>query len=45
MIDRAGLSFLGLGVRPPTADWDVMVSAGEQNILAGHPEQSSTRAR
>jgi peptide/nickel transport system permease protein len=40
MIDLAGLSFLGLGVQPPTADWGVMVSAGEQNILAGHPEQS-----
>ena len=40
MIDLAGLSFLGLGVQPPTADWGVMVSAGEQNILAGHPAQS-----
>jgi peptide/nickel transport system permease protein len=40
MIDLAGLSVLGLGVQPPTADWGVMVSAGEQNILAGHPEQS-----
>ncbi|HYX86648.1 MAG TPA: ABC transporter permease [Gaiellales bacterium] len=40
MIDLAGLSFLGLGVQPPTADWGVMVSAGEQAILAGHPEQS-----
>ncbi|HEU0195493.1 MAG TPA: ABC transporter permease [Gaiellales bacterium] len=40
MIDLAGLSFLGLGVQPPTADWGVMVSAGEQNILAGHPAES-----
>jgi peptide/nickel transport system permease protein len=40
MIDLAGLSFLGLGVQPPTADWGVMVAAGEQNILAGHPAQS-----
>ncbi len=40
MIDLAGLSFLGLGVQPPTADWGVMVSAGQQNILAGHPEES-----
>jgi peptide/nickel transport system permease protein len=40
MIDLAALSFLGLGVQPPTADWGVMVSAGEQNILAGYPQQS-----
>jgi peptide/nickel transport system permease protein len=40
MIDLAGLSFLGLGVQPPTADWGSMVSAGEQNILAGHPAES-----
>jgi peptide/nickel transport system permease protein len=40
MIDLAALSFLGLGVQPPTADWGVMVSSGEQAILTGHPEQS-----
>ena len=40
MVDFAAISFIGLGVQPPTADWGVMVAAGEQNILAGHPEQS-----
>lgn len=40
MIDLAALSFLGLGVQPPTADWGVMVSSGEQAILTGHPAQS-----
>jgi peptide/nickel transport system permease protein len=40
MIDLAALSFLGLGVQPPTADWGVMISTGEQSLLAGHPEQS-----
>jgi peptide/nickel transport system permease protein len=40
MIDLAGLSFLGLGVQPPTADWGVMISAGEQSLLSGHPQQS-----
>jgi len=40
MIDLAGLSFLGLGVQPPTADWGVMISAGEQALLGGHPQQS-----
>jgi peptide/nickel transport system permease protein len=27
-------------VQPPTADWGVMISAGEQALLGGHPEQS-----
>ncbi|HEV8450938.1 MAG TPA: ABC transporter permease [Gaiellales bacterium] len=40
MIDLAALSFLGLGVQPPTADWGVMISTGEQSLLAGHPQQS-----
>ena len=40
MIDLAALSFLGLGVQPPTADWGVMISTGEQSLLAGYPQQS-----
>lgn len=28
----AGLSFLGLGTQPPTAEWGVMLSAGRQQI-------------
>jgi peptide/nickel transport system permease protein len=28
----AGLSFLGLGAQPPTAEWGVMLSAGRQQI-------------
>jgi peptide/nickel transport system permease protein len=28
----AGLSFLGLGAQPPTAEWGVMLSAGRQHI-------------
>ena len=40
MIDLAGLSYLGLGVQPPTADWGVMISAGQQALLGGHPLQS-----
>ena len=39
MIDLAGLSYLGLGVGP-TADWGVMISAGQQALLGGHPQQS-----
>jgi peptide/nickel transport system permease protein len=40
LIDLAALSFLGVGVQPPTADWGVMVSTGEPNILRGHPQEA-----
>jgi peptide/nickel transport system permease protein len=40
MIDLAAISFLGLGVQPPTADWGSMVSTGEPGILSGHPQES-----
>ena len=40
MVDLAAISFLGLGVQPPSADWGVMVASGEPSILAGHPQQS-----
>ncbi len=32
----AGLSFIGLGPQPPTADWGLMVNEGRQYMLAGH---------
>jgi peptide/nickel transport system permease protein len=32
VITEASLSFLGLGVQPPTADWGAMLSEGEQYI-------------
>lgn len=35
ILDVAGLSFLGLGIRPPTAEWGVMVSDGTQYINSG----------
>lgn len=40
MVDLAAISFLGLGVQPPKADWGLMVASGEPSILQGHPEQS-----
>ena len=40
LLDLAALSFLGLGVQAPTADWGVMVSSGEGDILRGYPEQA-----
>lgn len=40
LIDLAALSYLGLGVQPPTADWGVMISEGQTAILRGAPQQS-----
>jgi peptide/nickel transport system permease protein len=40
MIDLAAISFLGLGVQPPTADWGSMVSTGEPGILSNHLQES-----
>ncbi|MFJ9705741.1 ABC transporter permease [Streptomyces sp. NPDC101234] len=40
LIDLAAVSFLGLGVQPPTADWGLMVSEGQSSLLAGAPGQS-----
>jgi peptide/nickel transport system permease protein len=37
MVDLAAISFLGLGVQPPSADWGVMVSENQQGILQGYP--------
>jgi peptide/nickel transport system permease protein len=34
ILDTAGLAFLGLGIRPPTPEWGVMVSQGAKNILS-----------
>ena len=35
LMDLAALSYLGLGVQPPTADWGAMVSDGQTAILEG----------
>lgn len=37
LMDLAALSFLGLGVQPPTSDWGSMVQEGASGVLAGHP--------
>jgi peptide/nickel transport system permease protein len=39
-LDLGGLSFLGLGVQPPTADWGAMVAAGAPGLLQGYPMQT-----
>lgn len=40
LVDLAAVSYLGLGVQPPTAEWGLMVSEGQSSILAGHPQES-----
>ena len=37
MVDLAAISFLGLGVQPPQADWGVMISENQTGILQGYP--------
>lgn len=37
IVAAAGLSFLGVGIVPPTADWGVMTADGTQVLLVGHP--------
>src|SRR5699024_8634212 len=40
MLDLAAISYLGLGPQPPATDWGLLVSTGQNGILAGHPGQS-----
>ena len=35
ILDAAGLSFLGVGIRPPTPEWGVLVGDGAQYINSG----------
>jgi peptide/nickel transport system permease protein len=35
MVDLAAISYLGLGIQPPAADWGVMVSENQQGIIQG----------
>jgi peptide/nickel transport system permease protein len=37
MVDLAAISFLGLGVQPPTANWGVMIAENQQGIPQGYP--------
>jgi peptide/nickel transport system permease protein len=36
VLNAASLSFIGLGIKPPTAEWGIMVAEGAANILAGY---------
>ena len=35
ILNAAGLSFLGLGIRPPSPEWGIMVSEGAAYIISG----------
>ncbi len=35
ILNAAGLSFIGLGVRPPTPEWGIMVAEGAGFIVSG----------
>ena len=36
ILNAAGLSFIGLGVRPPDAEWGIMVAEGATYIVSGN---------
>jgi peptide/nickel transport system permease protein len=37
MVDLAAISFIGLGVQAPKANWGVMVSENQSGVLQGYP--------
>ena len=39
-IDVAAVSYLGLGVQAPTADWGTMVASGQEGVVEGHPMEA-----
>jgi peptide/nickel transport system permease protein len=40
LVDLAAISYLGLGVQPPTPEWGIMVSDGQAALLNGYPLES-----
>jgi peptide/nickel transport system permease protein len=42
LTDLAAVSFIGLGVQPPTAEWGVMVADGQSSLISGYPAESLT---
>jgi peptide/nickel transport system permease protein len=36
ILNAASLSFIGLGIRPPTAEWGIMVAEGASQAMAGN---------
>lgn len=39
ILDLAAISYLGLGVQPPNADWGQMVAEGQEGLISGEPLQ------
>lgn len=37
MVDLAAISFLGLGVQPPSPNWGMMISENQNGIVQGYP--------
>ncbi len=42
LVDLAAVSYLGLGVQPPTSEWGIMVADGQSSLLNGYPLESVT---
>lgn len=40
LMELAAVSFIGLGVQSPTAEWGVMVADGSSELLNGYAQQS-----
>lgn len=40
LVDFSAVSFLGLGIQPPTPEWGVMVGEGQSELLTGAMQQS-----
>jgi len=36
ILNAAGLSFIGMGVKPPTPEWGIMVAQGASHVTSGH---------
>ena len=36
LLDLAGLSFIGLGVQPPSAEWGLMIADSRSDVINGH---------
>ncbi|MER6557147.1 ABC transporter permease [Streptomyces sp. NPDC001027] len=40
LLDLGAISFVGLGIQPPNAEWGLMVSDGRTALLNGSPQES-----
>jgi len=36
VLNAAGLSFIGIGVRPPTPEWGILIAEGSRFLASGH---------